>query len=107
MKSIKDILESSEESKLVGQMWSKRKPDLDKILRSTGWPKSEFHKGEMKSIDEDTIITFGLEEDYDWEPYIKDVKCHFYGPSQNTLRELNGLIDLYNKIHDYNWENNV
>ncbi len=103
MKQIIDIIESNSESQQNGKMWRKIKPHLDQILQKCGWPKSKWSQGQMKSIDEDTTISFEL-DDYYWDPYISNIKCKFYGGSENTLRELNGLVDLYKEIHKYDWE---
>ena len=103
MKTIKDILESTRESKEAGKAYSKHKDNLDKILNKCGFPKSEYYKGKIQSLDEDTIITFGIEEDFDNEPYIENINCKFYGPSGNTLKELNKLVDLYKELYNFDW----
>lgn len=74
--------------------------DINGILKKTGWPKlEEDDDGKMKSIDEDTVITFELDEDN--KPFISNITCNFVRMNPVHNRDLNGLIDLYEKMWTY------
>jgi hypothetical protein len=71
--------------------------ELNNILRQTGWPQLAADNGNYKSIDEDTVITFNI-DDYDNKPYISKIECNFATSDPAHLRDLNGLVDLFEKI---------
>lgn len=89
MKKINEIIN---ESKLPEEY-----KKLNNILRQTGWPQLEEDNGNYKSIDEDTVITFNI-DDYDNKPYISKIECNFVTSDPSHLRDLNGLVDLFEKI---------
>jgi hypothetical protein len=89
MKKINEIIN---ESKLPEEY-----KKLNNILRQTGWPQLEEDNGNYKSIDEDTVITFNI-DDYDNKPYISKIECNFATSDPSHLRDLNGLVDLFEKI---------
>ncbi len=89
MKNINDIIN---ESKIPQEYQT-----LNDVLRKTGWPQLTEDGWEYKSIDEDTIITFDIDED-DKKPYISKIECNFRTGDPAHLRDLNGLVDLFEKI---------
>ena len=90
MKNINDIIN---ESKIPQEYQT-----LNDVLRKTGWPNLEVDRdGKYKSMDEDTVITFDIDED-DNKPYISKIECNFITGDPAHLRDLNGLVDLFEKI---------
>lgn len=91
MRKINDILNESRIPEEYQQ--------LNDILKKTGWPSLEYDDTDetYKSIDEDTIITFNI-DDYDKKPYISKIECNFITSDPVHLRDLNGLVDLFEKI---------
>ena len=89
MKKIYDILN---ESRIPEEY-----VELNNILKKTGWPQLEFDDDSYKSIDEDTVITFDIDE-YDKKPFISKIECNFITGDPAHLRDLNGLVDLFEKI---------
>ena len=74
---------------------------LNQIVTSEGWPALSIDDdGSLKSKDEDTVITFGIDEE-DGKPYISKVECNFVCMNPAHLRDLNGLVALYQKMWDY------
>ena len=71
--------------------------ELNEILNSCGWPKIKKEDGKYKVIDENTIITFDI-DDYDKKPYISKIVCNFVTADPAHLRDLNGLVKLFEKI---------
>ena len=71
---------------------------LKPILRKTGWPQLEIEDDIAKSIDEDTSIEFKL-DDYDNKPYISKINCHFHTGDPAHLRDLKGLVELFEEIN--------
>lgn len=78
--------------------------EINKILRSEGWPELEYddENDKYKSIDEDTVITFETDED-DGKPFISKVVCNFVCCNPIHLRDLNGLVSLYTRVQKYNF----
>ena len=74
---------------------------LNQIVTSEGWPALSIDDdGSLKNKDEDTVITFGIDEE-DGKPYISKVECNFVCMNPAHLRDLNGLVALYQKMWDY------
>lgn len=94
MRSIEEFL--NENSK--NNYWD----SVNTVLKQTGWPKLEEDDGKMVSWDEDTKITFELDED-NGLPYISKIECNFVNLNPAHSRDLNGLVDLYDKL----WRNHV
>lgn len=92
MKTIENIIENNNASQTNWDL-------VNKILKQTGWPKLEEgdEENQMVSWDEDTKIVFELDED-DNKPYIKKIICNFVNMNPIHNRDLNGLVDLYDKL---------
>lgn len=89
MKKLNDLIN---ESKIPEEY-----KELNDIVKKCGWPQIVEHNGEYKSIDEDTTITFKI-DDYDKKPYISKIVCDFATSDPVHLKDLNGLVDLFQKI---------
>lgn len=99
MNSVKQIInEGYDEHDSNRPEWFNK---LNQIVTSEGWPALSIgNDGKIKSIDEDTVITFGTDEN-DGTPYISDIHCSFYNSDPVHMRDLNGLVALYQKMWDY------
>ncbi len=71
---------------------------LKPIIKKTGWPSLKIKGDIALSKDEDTTITFSLDE-YDKKPYISKIECNFYTGDPAHLRDLNGLVELFKEIN--------
>ena len=71
---------------------------LNKIVTSEGWPALSIDDdGSIKSKDEDTVITFGIDEE-EGTPYISEIHCKFINSDPAYIRDLNGLVSLFQKM---------
>lgn len=88
MQSLEDFVNESQSSLIY----------LNQFLKKTGWPSLKIKGDIALSEDEDTTITFSLDE-YDKKPYISKIECNFYTGDPNHLRDLKGLVELFEEIN--------
>lgn len=89
MKDLKDFVLESKDG------FNSLKP----ILKKTGWPSLKINGDKAISEDEDTTITFEL-DDWDNKPFISEINCKFVSSDPVHLRDLNGLVELFKEIQN-------
>lgn len=72
---------------------------LNELVQSEGWPGLKIEDGVVRCIDEDTQIEFGVDS-YSGSPYISKVRCNFLTPDPAHIRDLNGLVSLFEKLQN-------